>query len=61
MAKVYYESDANLNLLKDKTYLNELINEYWFIDESILNDNIYHQFQLPFEACFLVQHTLHNL
>ena len=30
------------NLLSDKTYLNELINEYWFIDEMILNENIYY-------------------
>ena len=33
------------NLLKDKTYLNELINEYWFIDEYILNDNIYYSLE----------------
>ena len=30
------------NLLNDKTYLNELINNYWFIDTSILNQNIYY-------------------
>ncbi len=30
------------NLLKDKNYLNELIEEYWFIDKSILNDKIYY-------------------
>ena len=30
------------NLLKDKEYLNELIKNYWFIDESILNSNIYY-------------------
>jgi len=30
------------NLLNDKTYLNELINNYWFIDSSILNVNIYY-------------------
>jgi len=29
-------------LLNDKNYLNELINEYWFIDASILNVNIYY-------------------
>ena len=33
------------NLLKDKTYLNELINEYWFIDNSILNGNIYYSLE----------------
>ena len=30
------------NLLNDKTYLNELINDYWFIDEAILNKDIYY-------------------
>jgi len=33
------------NLLKDKTYLNELIDEYWFIEDSILNDNIYYSLE----------------
>ena len=32
-------------LLNDKNYLNELINEYWFIDESILNNNIYYSLE----------------
>ena len=32
-------------LLNDKNYLNELINEYWFIDESILNTNIYYSLE----------------
>ena len=30
------------NLLNNSEYLNELINNYWFIDESILNKNIYY-------------------
>ena len=30
------------SLLKDKDYLNKLINDYWFIDSSILNDKIYY-------------------
>ena len=30
------------NLLNDKDYLNELINTYWFIDNTILNENIYY-------------------
>ena len=30
------------NLLQDKEYLNSLINEYWFINEDILNENIYY-------------------
>ena len=33
------------NLLKDTTYLKELINEYWFIDKSILNKNIYYSLE----------------
>lgn len=33
------------NLLNDKTYLNELINEYWFIDNNILNENIYYSLE----------------
>lgn len=28
--------------VEDKAYLNELINKYWFLDESILNDQIYY-------------------
>lgn len=32
-------------LLKDQTYLNELINTYWFIDKSILNKNIYYSLE----------------
>ena len=30
------------SLLSDKEYLKELISEYWFIDDSILNSNIYY-------------------
>ena len=33
------------NLLNDKTYLNELINEYWFIENDILNENIYYSLE----------------
>lgn len=33
------------NLLKDEAYLKELINEYWFIDDSILNKNIYYSLE----------------
>ena len=33
------------NLLNDKNYLNELINNYWFIDNSILNSNIYYSLE----------------
>ena len=35
-------SDDVYNLLKDKEYINSLINEYWFLDETILNENIYY-------------------
>ena len=34
-----------LNLLKDEEYLNELIDDYWFIDEEILNDNLYYSLE----------------
>lgn len=37
--------DMVYNLLKDKEYLNSLINEYWFIDESILNNNLYYSLE----------------
>ena len=37
--------DEVFNLLNDKVYLNELINKYWFIDNSILNTNIYYSLE----------------
>ncbi|MBQ9024506.1 MAG: endolytic transglycosylase MltG [Bacilli bacterium] len=47
IAKVIDENTSNtkddvFNLLNDKEYINSLINEYWFLDESILNENIYY-------------------
>lgn len=47
IAKVIEENTTNtqedvFNLLKDKDYINSLINEYWFLDQSILNENIYY-------------------
>ena len=30
------------NTLNDKTYLNELINKYWFLTDEILNESIYY-------------------
>ena len=30
------------SLLQDTTYIQSLIQEYWFIDESIMNENIYY-------------------
>lgn len=37
--------DEVLNLLNDKEYLNELINKYWFIDNSILKTGIYYSLE----------------
>lgn len=37
--------EAVYSLLSDKEYLNELINNYWFIDESIVNENIYYSLE----------------
>lgn len=33
------------SLLKDQTYLNELINNYWFIDKSILDNRLYYSLE----------------
>lgn len=37
--------DQVFNLLKDKEYLNTLINDYWFIGNEILDDNIYYSLE----------------
>lgn len=50
MTKIASLIDLNTNntesdvyaLLDDKDYLNSLINDYWFITEDILNENIYY-------------------
>ena len=34
--------DDVFNLLKDKDYIKSLIDEYWFLDDSILNESIYY-------------------
>ncbi len=34
--------DDVMNLLKDQEYLKELINDYWFITDKILDSNIYY-------------------
>ena len=34
--------DDIMNLLKDKDYLKELIDEYWFLEDDILNKKIYY-------------------
>ena len=31
-----------LNTVNNKTYLKELINKYWFLNNDILNENIYY-------------------
>ncbi|MBR2246974.1 MAG: endolytic transglycosylase MltG [Bacilli bacterium] len=31
-----------ISVLNDKTYTKELINKYWFLDDSILNNDIYY-------------------
>lgn len=36
----FTEEEIN-ELLKDKEYLNTLINKYWFLNEDILDENIY--------------------
>lgn len=35
-------SEDVFNLLKDEVYINELINEYWFLTEDIKNKDIYY-------------------
>lgn len=37
-----YQEDEILNTLSDKEYLKELINEYWFLTDDILNDKLYY-------------------
>ena len=37
-----YSEDEVLAKLSDKTYLKELINDYWFLTDDILNDNLYY-------------------
>ena len=37
--------DDVMNLIKDKEYLNELIDEYWFITDEILNNKIYYSLE----------------
>ena len=37
-----YTEEEILTKLSDKTYLNELIEDYWFLTDDILNDNLYY-------------------
>lgn len=34
--------DDVINVMSDKEYINSLINEYWFLTNDILNENIYY-------------------
>ena len=50
IAKTISENTNNseedvFNLLNDKDYLNELISTYWFLDNSILNNDIYYSLE----------------
>lgn len=46
--------DDVINVVNDETYINELINEYWFLTDSILDDKIYY----PLEG-YLAPDTYH--
>ena len=37
--------DDVINTVKDKSYLQELINKYWFLTDDILNDNLYYNLE----------------
>lgn len=47
MAKIIEETTSNsyddvFEVLSNKEYIKSLINKYWFLDETILNENIYY-------------------
>ena len=47
IAKIIEENTTNdyddvFNLLKDKEYINKVISKYWFLDSTILDENIYY-------------------
>lgn len=47
MAKIIEQTTSNsyddvFEVLSNKEYINSLINKYWFLDETILNENIYY-------------------
>ena len=44
-SKTNNSEDDVFNLLVDKEYLNSLINKYWFIEDRILNTNIYYSLE----------------
>lgn len=47
IAKIIEQTTSNsyddvFNVLSDKEYINSLIEKYWFLDETILDENIYY-------------------
>ena len=40
-----HNQDEVFTILKDKQYLTNLINKYWFLEEIILNDGIYYSLE----------------
>lgn len=46
--------DDVINTIKDKVYLKDLVNKYWFLTDEILNDQIYY----PLEG-YLMPETYH--
>ncbi len=50
LAKIISENTSNTeedvyNLLKDDAYLDEIIEKYWFLDESIKNNKLYYSLE----------------
>lgn len=43
--KFAYSEEEVIKVLNDKDFLKELINEYYFLDESILNNEIYYSLE----------------
>ena len=43
--KTNNDYDEILNTVNDKTYLNELINKYWFLTNDILKEGIYYKLE----------------
>ncbi len=43
--KTNNKEEEIFDLLQDKEYLQQLINEYWFLDESILNTKLYYSLE----------------
>ena len=59
-----FTEETIYNLTNDETYLKGLINKYWFIDESILNKDLYYPLEgylFPDTYKFRVQATLEEI